>query len=411
MMAKMLSAAAVLLMLALAPAMAEVGDVTPMATEPGLGLSQNGMFADYPEFAKPADGAGTVHSGAVVAGVGSGGMPLAVAIDAMKADDKQPNVLRLDFTGQGKFNDQQVVPFKLETDGALTFCAIPSTKAEVQRDGKTVPVWVSGHYQKRGARRFIRLEISTALGGDCAFGKKVLPVRLIDCNSNLSVTDQAGVNPVHDGGKFLSSGDTVAVDASGSGRFVGGVAKAYYGQPILVDGVWYDVKLSADGKKVAATPSDAQTGQLKIAHEQWSATLAGKKHILNLSGGAEPVAVPADEYEVLAYSETVPVPATMGATMQPAMPATFSCSNRGKRVVTVSVAPDKMVELVIGSPLKASVAVKVNKGVAQMDFKLVDAAGLPVDNFTDAKGRRPTPKVDVLNANGEIIHSGAFEYG
>jgi hypothetical protein len=194
----------------------------------------------------------------------------------------------------------------------------------------------------------------------------------------------------------------------GDGSFGGDVVKAYCGHPVLVDGKWYDVALSSDGKRITAGPSSAKLATLEVAHKDWAAKLAGRRHVLNLRGSAEPMAVPADRYMVLEYREYAPVegkeePATFVATWGEPRPS--------KAVRWLDAAAGKTIRAALGSPLTAGATAEVDGRLVKMRFLLRDAAGMEVDGVS-LPGESPRPiKVEIRDAAGKSVHSGQFAYG
>ena len=102
-------------------ACAGVGDLTPVApnrddlmwatiTVPydHAGMKSNyAMRCEAEAIHPPVKGAGTVHPRAVV--VSFYDNPLKMAVDSRDPKDVKPNLFRLDFSGQGRFDDECVV--------------------------------------------------------------------------------------------------------------------------------------------------------------------------------------------------------------------------------------------------------------------------------------------------------------
>ena len=311
------------------------------------------------------------------------------------------DVVRFDFTGKGQFDDQQVTPIKKKPKGSPPRRERgefgPAT-FQIQRDGKSIPVTAWGHYYISKDYRYIVAFLGTALEGFCKFGDKTYMVRLVDGNSNLSCGDKSQYQK----NRRVIVGDTLLIDV-GDGKFQQPeqIKKSLYGSPVLVDGVWYDVKLSADGLEIAATPSTAKTAKLKINHDNWSIQLLCETGILIFSGSTEPVEIPAGKYTVMQFTESQK---DKGGRM---VPITLGQQNlyRGK-AKTFNTEANKTFELVIGSPLTARVKINSRGRSVSMNFELTDTAGMMVDPMFNNK-----PLVEVFDDKGKLVHTGKFEYG
>ncbi len=382
---------------------AAVGDLKPVSVSPRQALMAKPLFGSRGSFTKPTEGDGTVNKHAMVATLKSGKLVIKVAIDTRSPDTKVPDVIRFDFTGKGRFDNKLVVPLKRLNQARASFG--PAT-LDVQVDGRTIPVTVRGGYFKSGTYRQMNVSFGTAVEGTCAFGEKTYAVRVIDGNNNLRLGDVTTKKKQSGKLRGINAGDTLVVD-TGDGSFAKSI-KSFYGQPVLVDGKWYDVTISADASKVSAKPLVITTGMIKIAHKEWSATFIGEKYILKLKGDAAPIAVPPDRYVVTDYQEMV-------RTDLGKPPANLLTGRggfyRGKGKV-VDVKADQTTEIPIGSPLTASITAKQSGRTMRLSLVLTDASGASVDNLSDPKGGNPpAPKVEIFDAEGKSVYKCTLEYG
>ncbi|HET6428630.1 MAG TPA: hypothetical protein VFJ30_09485 [Phycisphaerae bacterium] len=401
-----------MLLVAVSAAHGGVGDLTPVAIQPGEALSSQPLYASQGEFGKPAADCGTVNPHAVVATMRSGRLTIQAAVDSTQADAKAPDVVRLDFTGEGKFGDGCAVPLKAAREGSQTgrFQARfgPAT-VRIRRGEQMVPVIVSGEYYKSGSYRRLTLSVGAAVEGACRFGGKTYKVRVIDGDNNVGFGDAAEAAMRAGKLRALAPGDTLAID-TGDGTFQRSVIQSLYGQPVLVDGQWYDVRVSQDGAKIAAEPVPVEAGRIRIDHPRWKARLVGAKHILCLTGGKDPIPVPADRYVFLDYTEF-----GLDADGEAAQ---LMCRGREAYSGTAKafdVPAGSTTEIVVGSPLTATIDVQHRSGSDySLSLKLLDASGARVDGLTVPSlrsGRPDPPKVDILNAGGERVYSSTLEYG
>ncbi|MBC8372065.1 MAG: hypothetical protein H8E53_00610, partial [Planctomycetes bacterium] len=160
----------------------------------------------------------------------------------------------------------------------------------------TVPIMVRGEYSRTVHKvgpakppaifRALYVYIGMAVEGKGRFGKRILPVRVIDGNANWTLGD-----PWRPSGQDIRRGDTLAIDL-GDGSFTKDVRKGCYGSPIEVDGAWYSVSLGETGKELTVAPLDVDLGKILVKHPEWSCMLIGKRNVFHLSGGVEPLVVP-----------------------------------------------------------------------------------------------------------------------
>jgi hypothetical protein len=399
-----------------AAAQAGTGDLSCVGCEglihSGTGSSTGWAFSSPlraygSQFTKPDANAGTTSPLAVVTPLTVRDKTFHAAIDASKADLKTPDVIRFDFSGQGKFGDASL-PLKEQKMQGEGFSATFGPKVfEVKLQDKPVPVTVAGMYRKypEGGLRFVTMSLYVCVGGTCAFGEKTCPVRILDGDGNLKFGD--AVRLVRGAQARPGTGDLLFVD-TGDGSFRKDVVRAYCGQPVCVNGAWYEVTVSDDGSKVAAKPVKVETGQIRIDHPSWEAVLIGKKHLLSLTGGTKPVDVPADEYALLNYYEQGPADSAGDRPMVVCW-NNEAYSGKGR---TVEVAAGKTAELAIGSPLQATLDANQDKQQVTFSFKLADATGAPVLYVTKGDGEPvDPPKLEVFDSQQKSVYSGSMEYG
>jgi hypothetical protein len=329
-----------------------------------------------------------------------GGLNLAVAIDSDKADVDKPRLLRLNFAGESKFDDELIVK-AAKTEGPTTYFG-PAT-LNVKVGDKTIPTVVQGMYTRTEGFRYLSIIVASGVQAKSTIGGKEYLVRLLDGQlPNFSYTDK----PVLGNGMITKPGDTVAIyveDDSPRGRKF--IAKSHYGQPIAVDGKWYDVALSADGKKIEVTPAKLELGKAKAKAGNWSAQLIGKKYILNVSG-ADALELPADEY-VVSNLVISSAPDAAGKKTDVKFRTPF-----GPQAKKLTISPDKEAELAFGLPLVAQTKAIVNSGMVQLSLQLTEASGLPVASIQQADGKMPDPpKVQIMAADGKAVGQVILGYG
>lgn len=377
-------------------------ELSRIACDPSEALDHQPCRVSGTARTKPAEGSGTVNTNAIVLSLRGPSVLVKVAVDSVKADAKAPDILRLDFTGKGRFVDAPTVPLKAAQTGGQYFLAtFGPQEIRAALPGGKVTVTVKGEYLKMGNYRQLSLSVGTALQGQCRFGRRALPVRIIDGDGNLELGDVWRAS-----GRSVRPGDTLAIDP-GDGSFTKNVRKVCYGSPVEIDGAWYDVKLAEDGKKITAERLKLDLGKIRIEHPKWSCFLVGRKYLLRLSGGPKPVTVPVDQYMVMKYEQWGPA----GAAGRRAY---LSCSNLATgAAASVAVTAGKTAKVTIGSPLTASVSITKRSGnTLSLSLALVDASGRKVSDLRLPTGKRPpAPKVVVKDADGKPIYTCSLEYG
>jgi len=317
--------------------------------------------------------------------------PVRVILDAASAGEAALTVVRVDAAGAGDF--RKAVTIKSRLRGA-TGSFGPKT-VDVQRDGKAIPVVISGHFHTGSSVRG-GAGVTTVAEGTCAFGKTTRKIRIVDGNGNLSLSD-AATPPF--GASVRPKGDGVLV-ADAAGKFASSIPTSFVGQPVQVDGAWYVV--SVDGLKASAAPIDGKGGKISVKGARWTCTLASKKYFLTVTGAADPVAVPADSYRVLGYSLTMPA----------------ATGSRGPRISgsagtkPVEVKPGQCTQLPLGSPIKATVTAKKSAGKVVFSLDQTDPVGAKVGSVLVAGGKRPPkPSIEVVSAAGAVVYTASLEYG
>lgn len=412
------------LALSVAAVHAEVGDLTAVACNPNSGV-EGGALLDCQDaaFVKPKADSGTTSPTASIAMAKYKATVVAVAVDSKDPAGKQPDCVRLDFTGKGKFTDEQALPLKVipptkDTDKNFRATFGPSEMKIITRDGRTIPAMIAGEYQKRAEGQWLGLKIGTALEGPCQFGEKTYTVRIIDGNGNqlcgdpmratlengklvVKPKDEPNVVPVSNG---TITGDSVLVDVTGR-QFRGRYAEQLFGQPVWVDGHWYDVTVSADRTKVAAKPLAMETGRLKSGHPGWSMRVISDKYCMVIVGIDEPdgAPVPAGRYAMMGFHEYI-------RGDQPGQRGTVITRNRdvtdGKPKM-VEVLAGKTTEAPLGTPLTGEVLVTQEGRKATLKLRLTDVGGGNVDimRVGSTDGFPTPPQVEILDAKGAIVHT------
>jgi len=383
------------------------GELTPVACEADLALGIQPVYVQGTGFKPGQADSGLVSSLARVGTISGTGWSFQLAIDSSTADAKAPDVVRLDFTGKGKFAGAPTAALKpMPSSEGLFRATFGPVEVKAAVNGMQVPMMVSGQYinLNSGQYRQLQLTLGTAMQGKCRFGDRELAVRIVDGDNNLQ-PGNAWQKRAFGKNVAVVTGDTVAVDL-GDGKFAKDVRKACYGSPVEVGGKWYEVTVSQDGKQVSAKQVELASGKVHIDHPKWSCMLIGDKLILPLEGSAEPVAVPAGAYVMRSYEEfSAPNDKGQRARLTVGIPPAGKSSE-------VTVEAGKTAQIAIGSPLNATVKAVKQAQQVMLSLVLTDAAGRQITGLATYDGSTPPkPQITVKDAAGAQVYQNTLEYG
>ena len=186
---------------------------------------------------------GLVHPKAKVGRIDRGDKPpFFIAIDANSQDAQEPDLLRLDTSGNGDFT---AAPFVKLTGGQGSYYA-PEQAINVVIDGRPTPLKIEVRY-RRWPDRSMRLTLNTAANSTCEFGGALYRVRLHDRTGDY----RYGQLPRFEDGRLIP-GDSVQITSTNMG--FAGVREQQLGQPVHVGGKWYDLTIDGEAMTVSAKP-------------------------------------------------------------------------------------------------------------------------------------------------------------
>ena len=343
------------------------------------------------------------------AAAGDQKVKFSIALDFSSPEAKEADLLYVDFLGEGKFSKDNAVKL---TKGAPPSKAIEymgefGGTVQAQRGDMTYPIVVQGVVMRMGKAHQVVLCFARAVEGGCDFGGKSHLVRLVDGTGNSRFDDAGKVDP-----KSMGNGlaDVVLVDV-GDGTFKS-CLKAWYGQPILVDGKWYTLTASADGSTVSAQPTEIKSGLLGITPGNCELTLVSdsKPYLVTASGP-----MPAGQYKVMYLKEfTQSDPQGKRGWLLAGFVDFITKPDEAK---LVTVQEGKTAELALGSPLSAELTVKVTgQDVAFSLAAPKTQAGLSVAMMAPPGAAMPfrqiePPKVQILDQAGKLVETISMEFG
>jgi len=381
-------------------AVAGVGDLTYVKSPPS-GVPAGGVAFAMTKAANPA-AIGLVHPRALVV---TNASPVKVAFDADDPKAEMLDVARIDLTGKGNFADARTVKLTAAPVNVTSATAKVVTQTasfapqpiEIVKDGKKVPVILTGRYSKSGVREYGSVAIQLAAEGQCQFGDVVRKVYVADTNGNFEIGDVI-VRKVATR-EYKSPDTCVIANAAGLLDAASCEASARMGEPVQVAGKWYT--LTGGGMKIAAEPVAGSTGKLAIESPSWQAMLTGNGGTLSVKGGKEPVDIPAGEYQLRMFRLYSQADANNAAP-----------SVSGSYTKQVKIEAGKTVSLALGADITMALSTAVTGDKVQISAAMSDSAGSKISVLYGAGGKRPAaPEVEVVNKKGEVIHTGTLAYG
>lgn len=291
-----------------------------------------GWASGEAEVHTPAPDSGVSHPSAIVLEYAYSGWDIDQAIDALQTGDPfagEPlagaNVVRLDFNGEQTFTEENSAPLVAVSETRYEYGPAEMT---VPVDGRHVPIGVRGVYRKMQTPRwdddllrYTGIEAYLTAEGLVEIGKRVYPVRLMDSSQNQKLGDAPQppqAQPQQPGDAYFMatsdsaperprfdpyfSGDTLVIDLSPEGAFAdpNQMISVWYGQPFRLEERMWQVRLSDDGRSLAAEefPAD-QVGQLGVSGAaQWYAVLVGEEYVLNVASEGTTAYLPAGTYRI-----------------------------------------------------------------------------------------------------------------
>jgi beta-lactamase regulating signal transducer with metallopeptidase domain len=360
-------------------------------------------------FSKPPANCGTTHPQATVA-VSSGKLlKFAVAIDADDPQATEPTVLRINASGKSDFHEAQTIPIapsEEKKQGYKRYTVGPGV-VQLQVDGQTVPVTIRGLYDRyTSGHRFLNLGLDCTLQGYCRFGDHKLAVRVSDGDGNGRIGD--AVRPIVRNGRVAgrTPGDTVNIDL-GDGAFDANsqTIRAMYGQPVYIDGAWWDVQVAADRKTVSARKlENLATGWVKIDNPYWEALCIGDTYVFwqTYNPAVQAFPMPPGKYTVIRYKQwtnTAKKEAQGAILIEPS----FADRNgpfllKGKEPA-FEVQAGQTLSLPIGTPLQPKLKATGGGEDRRVKFscRILDASQSSPQYILLANGKSPQITLVVLN--------------
>ena len=401
------AAAVVAKELAEAEAALPLGTVRYLTSDPPKDIGASTKITVHSLDRHPGQEAG-FGSKAIVSSVNLPLGQLALAADYSSKLARTPDLVRFDFTGEENFTDENTIPIDPKADPG--YARFGPKILQVARDGKTIPVNVFGVLRYSPSNSMIELGVGPVVEATCLFGDKTHRVRLADCEGRL---DFVRGTPLVEKGRRRADGSRLLIDAEGTGTF--GV-KGEYGQPIRVDGQWYDIAL--DGQTMSAWPLDLASAAITFPKGTLACSLAGKSYAFRFSDTWPIDVIPAGDYAILEYY----LHSSSKSGWDTGWLAARGAVDENGTPKLMGFPPDKVTDVPIGEPLTARVAAKRNAEGILLSLEVTDRGGgkinlmrLPTQigrEWRSLGDSRPAPaKVTVEGVNGKAVYQALLRYG
>jgi hypothetical protein len=367
-----------------------------------LTFSPQGLMfvATRDQFKSAPAGCGTVNPKARVAVLRAGAIALYCAVDSAAPEDETLNVVRIDAAVTGRFDGALVLPFRPDESQGEPRSVFGPGDTVMKVRGQATPVRVTGGCVLAGAAPILlQVNLEACIERSCSFGPKTYRVSVIDATDDLSLTEGAG--PLMQNGAVigLRGGDALVVNAA-DGQSEKSLYRGWVGQPVYVDGAWWDVTVSPDLATISASPSTAPLGRIKVAATEWTTTLIGSNRVLAVGGGPEAVDVPAGRY-------------LLGLTRLQSGGAVAYINGMGVIHNTgpvVDVVTGQVADVAVGPPFATRVAVSGEGRQMTFAARLEDVGGRDVDGLI-SNSSRVGGQFKVFTAAGKQVYSAALEFG
>ena len=339
-----------------------------------------------------------------------------------------------DLTDDAPVNGRPVFPES--RDARSCHVQFPSVDTTVQRDGQAVPfrfrVYLEGTGLQDGSPGRLtdlyphvqaRLMLGCCYAGTFRLGTHAYSFQLADMNCNGSCGDAGRISDIRYGGevprRFYTRGDELFIRRDGRPDEEDGEILGDY---LLLEETLYEVRVSEAARRLTLTPVAVPLlpVQLGGATHRSALWMPDRQRMVTLVGAGDRVLLPAGQYQLVHYQ--LRQKDSAGAVWQ--LEARGSAENAGATARNGATP-----QLKFGEPYTASVAVSARQRTRldadlNLAFSLRGAGDEAVTSFRREAGRSASiamstrspylpkePSYRILQADGEIVAQGDFEYG
>jgi hypothetical protein len=401
------------------------------------------------------------------------------AAEKEKETKKTPKAIRynrlyFDVNHNGDLTDDKVLESDVSANalngGNYAPFSFPQVDLTVDADGTAVEYSfsLSGYMvaQQEFSYAGVQLRAAAYREGDITLDGKAHHVALIDYNSNGRFDDEIKIqsNVRGSGGQvYPQQGDMLLVDPdpkSPDSPYNPAQSKFrnYVSKLVLIDGKYYDVKITPAGDKLTLEPTKFALGKVTNPNDGYSAVIYGDQGFVKIAGGKDQATeVPEGEWKLLSYSidQTEPVeppkppedkaksddkeekkddakgstPKALSSAIKGLLKSSAPAAivNRRSTVSAtatadykpVKVVAGETVEMPFGPPYKPIVnsypSARIVDGkqeqVTQLSLSLVGMAGEQCTDMIVKGGRPSKPEFSITDPDGKVVQTGNFEYG
>jgi hypothetical protein len=388
----------------------------------------------------------------------------AFVLDSSDLDAEGYDLLCFDRNRNGDLTDDGVIKAKpwpadkgrTPTGSYVAWSRFPRVDVAIVTDGKPAEYsFFLETYARRSKAGFFadaRLSAGAYRRAKLTLGGKNHTIVLLDYNSNGRFDDQWQTDDIGRSSRdrfYAPPGDVLFVDPEAEDVSAFGLdltdcrERRPVSRLVNIDDRFYDVKVSPSGDTITLTPSSLPVASVAHPTQQYDALLFGDKGLVKLTGSkGQAVPIPVGDWKLLSYriDLTEPEPASTtrpttakaerssaanrllarlmgtGASSREAMRRrnpTFVCAAGNIDVPIIRVREGKTSLLKFGPPYKPYVTARStgNGQEVRLEMSLLGAGGEVCTNV-NVYGERPAkPLFQILNAKGEVVARGQFEFG
>jgi hypothetical protein len=368
--------------------------------------------------------------------------------DASSAGSLGFDRLYFDLNGNGDLSDDPPIAGVLQGERGYAKAVFPRVDLPIDFDGQKVSyafsMAVLCHVSEQFSYVTASLTPAVYREGRITVGGRKRHVVLLDSNSNGRFGDEAQA-PRMSGSSSVVPGDTLLFDPEASaGPTRSGIAgtmegKCYVSKVIALDGRFYDCQVSPSGDRLTLAPSAAPVGYVTNPNGFTAVVYSDQGMIMTIVGNKSQIPLPEGSWRLASY--TMDQFAIAARASSPAKPIKTKKSAKADSPPVVLAAPaagatvrgvllvaegssespvvqvrkDQTVPFPFGPPYKAVVMSQTDRtktGSVRLSLLLTGCGGERCTSIMLANGSRPTPPAfTIVNARGEVVERGQFEFG
>jgi hypothetical protein len=376
------------------------------------------------------------------------------------------NRLYFDFNHNGDLSDDKVLETSADAKPTAPIFSsgmrrfnFPRIDVAISVDGIKVDhsFYLEGYAYSSPSFCNVYISVNSAVcrEGNITLNGKQHHIVLIDYNCNGRFDDRSKVSEnIHlaSGQLYAEMGDMLLVDPKPATTAYDSLYdpttndyRYYISDMILIDGRWYDLRISPAGDKLTLTASEVPTGNVTSRNKDFCALLYGVgKGFVKIRGTkGTPIPMPEGDWKLFSYTITAEAAklaeketaekaapakgsllAALGqvanSTVAPLSGPTLASATATDKYKAVTVHKGETVELPFGPPYTPTVTAatytvaNANGKTEQQTYltmTLIGAGGEACTNMLIKGGRPGKPEFTITDPDGKVVQQGSFEYG